>query len=223
MADFLLVPGGWQGGWAFDSVSEQLRAAGHNVLALTLAGLESNPVSTGPTPNLDAHVEQVLTSLDEFEDVVLAGHSYAGLVIASAADRLPGRIAHLVFIDAYVPADGDSCWSLTTPAFRDMFVAGAAADGRTVAPPAGMDPRARPHPLPAYLQAVRLADPTYQRVSARTLIHSAGWSGTPFTEQYQRLLADPAWTVHTLDCGHNAMRERPDELTALLSNCAPTN
>jgi pimeloyl-ACP methyl ester carboxylesterase len=215
MAVYVLIPGGWKGGWAFDPVTERLRDAGHEAHAVTLAGL-GEPGSASAS-NLDTHIEQVVNLLrsDDLTDVQLCGHSYGGMVIAGVADRVPERIARLVHIDAYVPDDGDSCWSLTSDYFRQLFVAGAAADGRTVAVPPGMDPRARPHPVASFLQAVRLAG-NYLQVPRRTLVHLTGWPETPFNAQYERLRADPDWEVITIDCGHNVMAERPDELSAAL-------
>lgn len=55
----------------------------------------------------------------------LAGHSYGGMAITGAADRAPQRVRRLVYVDAYVPQDGASCWTLTNDTFRQAFVAGA--------------------------------------------------------------------------------------------------
>jgi thioesterase domain-containing protein len=159
---FVMVPGGWQGGWVFDSVAAELRGRGHEVEAVTLSGLEPDgPVAFNP-PNLDTHIDQVAEIVERSGEgpLALCGHSYAGLVIAGVADRLGDRIDQLVFIDAYVPDDGDSCWSLTSDTFRELFIAGARADGRWVAVPDGMDPRARPHPLASFVQSISLTNGT---------------------------------------------------------------
>jgi hypothetical protein len=144
------------------------------------------------------------------------------MVIAAAADRAGGRISRLVHLDAYVPRDGESCWSLTTEAYRQAFVAGAAATGYAVQPPYrpgrpnGGDPRRRPHPLASLLQTIRLTGAVDQ-VPRRDFIYCSGWeSGTPFTELRTRLEADPEWQVHDLPTAHNAMREAPEAVAALL-------
>lgn len=216
MTTFVFVPGGWHGAWDFDPVTERLRSAGHDARAVTLAGLgEGDPA---PTANLDTHIGQVADLIrdDDLADVHLCGHSYGGMVVAGVADRVPERIGRVVYLDAYVPENGDSCWSLTSDRYRALFVAGAAADGRTVAPPPGLDPRARPHPVASFLQGVRLGG-AHRRIPRRAFVYLTGWVGTPFTAQYERLRADPEWEVHVLDCGHNVMAERPDELVALLT------
>jgi hypothetical protein len=92
MATFILIPGGWQGGWVYEKVAAGLTAHGHKALPI------------------------------------------------GAADADPSRIQALVYVDAYVPDSGDSVWSLTTPRFRDLFVAGAKADGLTCAPRFGVGP-----------------------------------------------------------------------------------
>lgn len=218
MTTFVLVPGGWHGGWDFDPVTKRLRAAGHQVWPVTLTGLGDNDPPEAATANLDTHIEQIveLMRAENLTGVHLCGHSYGGMVIAGVADRVPERIDRLVHIDASVPDNGDSCWSLMNDDYRALFIAGAAADGRIIAVPSGLDPRARSHPVASFLQAVRLTG-AHRRVRHRTLVHCSGWPGTPFTAQYERLRADPDWAVHVIDCGHNVMAERPDDLVTILT------
>jgi len=145
MARFVLVPGGWHGGWAFEAVGKRLASEGHAVRALTLSGLGDEPAHG---VNLERHVDEVARALHEDETpAVLVGHSYAGMVITGAADRLPSRVGALVYADAYVPEHGDSVWSLTSQAYRDRFIAGVAADGLNCAAPGHLDPRCRAHPM----------------------------------------------------------------------------
>ena len=219
---FVLVPGGWQGGWVFDAVAAQVRRHGHRVDAVTLAGLgEDGADDVDRPPNLDTHVDQVAEIVQRHtgDSLVLAGHSYAGLVIAGVADRLGDRLDHVVFIDAYVPADGDSCWSLTTDTFREQFVAGSRADGRWVTVPDGLDPRARPHPLPSFLQAIRLSDHT-EPAYTRTYVSGGDWRGSPFGELTERLRRDPGWQVHDIPVGHNIARRDPSRLADVLLGLA---
>lgn len=213
-----MVPGGWQGGWVFDSVAAELHQHGHRVEAVTLSGLDSNrPVDLTRPPNLDTHIDQVAEIIDRGDEmpVALCGHSYGGMVIAGVADRLSDRLDQLVFIDAYVPDDGDSCWSLTSDTFRDLFVAGARADGRWVAVPEGLDPRARPHPLPSFIQSIRL-EGTHRHTLGRTFISGGAWPGSPFLTLTERLTKDPDWRVHEIPVGHNIARRDPLSLAAVL-------
>src|SRR5207248_1247925 len=100
------------------------RGGGHQALPVTLTGVGERAHLLTPGTNLDTHVQDVVRLLEAegVEDAVLCGHSYGGMVITGVADRVPGRIARLVYVDAYVPRDGQSCWALTTEAFRSFFV-----------------------------------------------------------------------------------------------------
>ncbi|WP_410788677.1 alpha/beta fold hydrolase [Kribbella sp. C-35] len=220
-----MVPGGWQGGWVFDSVAGELRGRGHEVEAVTLAGLEQEvPLDLERPANLDTHIDQVAEIVERNADgqLALCGHSYAGLVIAGVADRLGDRIDQLVFIDAYVPDDGDSCWTLTSDTFRELFISGASADGRWVAVPEGLDSRARAHPLASFLQSVRLEDNAWPALG-RMYISGGEWSGSPFLELTERLRKDPAWRVHEIPVGHNIARRDPQSLADVLDALAPAN
>ena len=220
MATFILVPGAWHGGWAFERVVPLLERAGHTVHAMTLTGLRpEDDADAVATANLDVHVADVLALIDAegITDATLVGHSYAGLVIAAAADRAHGRVSRLVHLDAYVPRDGDSCWSLTTEAYRRAFVAGATSSGYAVRPPdrPGRDARRRPHPFASLVQTVRLTGAETQ-VAQRDFVSCSGWEGTPFAEVRDRLVADPGWRVRELPTGHDAMREDPGAVAELL-------
>jgi pimeloyl-ACP methyl ester carboxylesterase len=218
MATFVLVPGGWHGSWSYEAVVPLLERAGHAVHALTLTGLRpDDDGATVATANLDTHADDVLRLLDraDITSATLVGHSYGGMVIAAAADRAGGRVSRLVHLDAYVPRDGESCWSSTTERYRQVFVAGAAATGYAVRPPDGGDPRRRPHPFASFLQTIRLTGALAQ-VPRREFVYCSGWDGTPFAELRTRLDADPGWQVHDLPTGHDAMHEAPDAVAALL-------
>ncbi|THA75529.1 alpha/beta fold hydrolase [Streptomyces sp. A0642] len=219
MTTFVLVPGAWKGSWSFEAVTPLLERAGHTVHALTLTGLRpDDDRSTVASANLDTHADDVLRLLDRHRvtDATLVGHSYAGMVIAAAADRAAGRISRLVHLDAYVPRDGESCWSSTNAHFRDVFAAGAAATGYAVRPPGDGDPRRRPHPLASFVQTIRLTG-AHERVTRREFVYCSGWEDrTPFAALRTRLRADPAWRVHELPTGHDAMHEAPEAVAALL-------
>ncbi|WP_234312125.1 alpha/beta fold hydrolase [Streptomyces griseus] len=220
---FVMVPGGWQGGWVFDSVAAELHRDGHHVEAVTLAGLEPDgPADAYRPPNLDTHIDQVAEIIDRGDatPVALCGHSYGGMVITGVADRLSDRLDHLVYIDAYVPDHGDSCWSLTSDRFREMFIAGARTDGQWVAVPEGLDPRARPHPLASFIQSIKLHG-TPNGALGRTFISGGAWPGSPFLPLTQRLRNDPDWQVHDIPVGHNIARRDPHKLAATLRALPP--
>ncbi|MYS94564.1 MULTISPECIES: alpha/beta fold hydrolase [Streptomyces] len=107
MTNFVLVAGTWLGAWAWDEVAAQLRAAGHDVHPLTLSGLAEKQ---GAAAGLETHVRDVVDEVDRLgrRDVVLVGHSYAGIPVGQAAERIGDRLRRVVFVDANVPVDGES-------------------------------------------------------------------------------------------------------------------
>jgi pimeloyl-ACP methyl ester carboxylesterase len=221
MATFILVPGAWKGSWAYETVVPLLECAGHTVHTVTLTGLHpDDDEATVATANLDTHADDVLRLLDRAHvtNATLVGHSYGGMVIAATADRADGRISRLIHLDAFVPRDGESWYSLVNDYFRKVFAAGTATTGYAVLPPSGgrNDPRRRPQPVASFLQTIRLTGAVDQ-VPRREFVYCSGWEGqTPFRELRNRLDADPEWQVHDLPTGHDVMHEAPEAVAALL-------
>jgi pimeloyl-ACP methyl ester carboxylesterase len=215
---FVLIPGAWHGGWAYDTVTTKMEQEGKKCISLTLPGLEIAYGIQDKIINLDTNIQYVVDILlkENITHIILCGHSYAGLVITGVADKIPERIHALVYIDAYIPKDGDSCWSLTSEAYRQIFVTGASGNGFTVADRPGADSRRRPHPLPTLLQSLHLTG-NYQQVRNRTFIYMTGWEGTPFKKQYETLKNAPGWHIVTVPCGHDIMKENPDKLVEILN------
>ncbi|MER5811907.1 alpha/beta hydrolase family protein [Streptomyces sp. NPDC002033] len=225
MTTFVLVPGAWHGAWTFEPLARQLRAHGHQAFALTLTGVGDRRHLLSSSVNLDTHIADVVNLLAEHEvtDAVLVGHSYGGMVITGAADRAPERVAGLVYVDALVPGDGDSCWSLVTERERGWYLNGVGETGYASAPLPFFDPRATPHPLASLMQAVRLEGGLDRIAGPRDFVYATGWGGgSPFTALYERLSADPSWRTHIVASGHNVMGEAPDELLKVLLDAAPT-
>ncbi|MCB5169247.1 alpha/beta fold hydrolase [Streptomyces bambusae] len=216
MTTYVLVPGAWHGAWTFEPMARALRRAGHEAYPLTLTGIGARKHLLTASVNLDTHIDDVLGLLadEDLTDVVLVGHSYGGMVITGAADRAPDRVAGLVYVDALVPENGDSCWSLVDRHQREWYLEGTAAGGYASEPLPFFDPRATAHPLASLMQAVRLQGPP---AASRTFVYAEGWGEvSPFGPVYERLSADPSWVAHALDSGHDVMRDRPEELLEIL-------
>src|SRR5215203_1442441 len=117
MATFVLVPGAWHGGWWFDPLARRLRRHGHEAYPLTLTGVGDRNYLLTDSVNLD-NIQDLANVLEaeRIEDAVLVGHSYGGMVITGVADRVPERVDALVYVDAFVPRDGDppGTWPLMT-------------------------------------------------------------------------------------------------------------
>src|SRR2546421_9380647 len=110
MATFVLVHGAWHGGWCWQKVIPFLEEASHEVYAPTLTGLAERASELSPDVGLDTHIQDIVGELQEkhLHGVILVGHSYGGMVITGVVDQVPERIAHLVYLDTFVPRDGES-------------------------------------------------------------------------------------------------------------------
>ncbi len=218
MAWFVLVPGACHGGWWFEPVAEALRQAGHTADAVTLSGLDPQG-PPAPTANLDTHIAEVVELLAaRDEQAVLVGHSYAGSVITGVADRLPGQIAALVYLDAFVPEDGESCWSMTNDEQRAWYGTASGSTGLAVEPLPFFDVRARPHPLGTLMQRSKLTG-EHKSVGRRHYVAATAteWlEHSPFVGVAERVRRDPDWTVTDLDSSHNFLAHGPTDLLRLL-------
>ena len=224
MTTFVLVPGMCHGAWCFDDLIASLRSAGHRVLPVTLSGVAERAHVLPGGVNLDTHITDVLAAIDAAgeaaaDDVVLVGHSYGGMVITGVADRIPDRIDSLVFLDAVMPHDGESCWDLVNEEERQWYLE-VDATGFGVPPMSFFDPRATSHPLASVLQPLRLTG-DLNRFRARVFVYALDWPGeSPLQRSYERVRDDPSWVVHELDAKHNLMRDAPEELLRIVLQAA---
>src|SRR5215831_12178138 len=115
MAIFVLVHGAWFGGWCWQKVIPFLEAAGREVYAPSLTGLAERASELSPDVGLETHIQDIVGLLKEknLNGVILVGHSYGGMVITGVVDQVPERIAHLVYLDTFVPRDGESMTSIS--------------------------------------------------------------------------------------------------------------
>lgn len=127
----VLVHGGWHGGWHWDEVAARLRQTGAEVFAPTLPGLAERSGEATSTINLSDHIADVVSLIDEkdLRDIVLVGHSYGGMVITGVVHERPERVSKLVYLDAFVPEDGQSVGDILGDEFRAGARAAAEAAG----------------------------------------------------------------------------------------------
>lgn len=121
---FVLVHGGWCGGWWMSRVASALRHQGADVFAPTLTGLGERAHLASPEIGLSTHVRDVLGVLhyEDLRDVVLVGHSYGGAVVTGVADRARDRLRRLIYMDAFVLKDGQSLQDVCPPGMAELFV-----------------------------------------------------------------------------------------------------
>ncbi|MGW8885778.1 alpha/beta fold hydrolase [Streptomyces sp. NPDC055749] len=230
MSEFVLVAGAWLGSWAWDEVAPELRAAGHGAHPLTLTGLaEKKDLAAGQ----QTHVQDIVDEVERLglRDVVLVGHSYAGIPVGQAAERLADRLTRVVFVDAGVPADGESFASvwwegrekLETPIRENGgfwapltaadFEGQDLTDGQIARFVAG----ATPHPGAALTEPATLSRSLGELPATyiKCLL-----DGPDPSEDVAELLKSEHWNLVTMDTGHWPMFSRPRELAAILHGAA---
>ncbi len=131
MATYVLVHGAWQTAATWDLVTPKLEAAGHRVVVPLLSGLENDSTPLSPAIGLQTHIDDVLRALvdENLQDAILVGHSYAGMILTSVAEHARQRLSRLVYVDAFVPSDGQSAMDLFPEAFAQRLRQRADAEG----------------------------------------------------------------------------------------------
>lgn len=242
MANFVLVHGAWHGGWCWQRVTSLLQAQGHRVHAVTLTGLGERAHLLAPSITLDTHIDDVISAIEveELHDVILAVHSYAGMIGTAVADRLGKHLKHLVYVDAVVPKPGESWSSTQSAAVQQQRLSAAQASTRFSFPPP--DPevfglrgedhewvkrRQTPHPGNTY-QAPLDFDIARVAAIARTFINCT--QPALGTIEPSRLRVkdakfwDGAWLPNSkvveIKTGHDPMISEPAALTKILIDCA---
>ena len=236
MTTYILVHGAWHGGWCWTRVARRLREAGHEVFTPTMTGLGDRAHLGGSGIDLDAHIADICAvfETEEIERAVLCGHSYAGMVVTGVADRLANRISALVYLDAFIPEDGQSLFDIQGPARADLFrdMAAKSGDGWGIAPvsaeyfgvmtpedAAWVDRRCTPQPIATYEQPVRRggADAAIPR---KLYILADKHPNSRFGPIAEKLRNDPGWEYHGIAAGHDVMVDKPDDLTKILLGAA---
>jgi pimeloyl-ACP methyl ester carboxylesterase len=221
--NFVLVHGAWHGGWCWRRVADRLTARGHRVFTPTLTGLADRSHLLDERIDLTTHITDVvnLIAWEDLDRIVLCGHSYGGMVVTGVADKVADRVAALVYLDAFVPENGQAMRDIVTRPLADVaFIPPIPAEVFKVNPAdrAYVDAKCTPHPAGTMSERLVLSG-AYKTVPKRCFIWAADYAGatTRFYEQYK---ADPAWSVHAVACGHDVMLDKPDELAALLEQAA---
>jgi len=231
---FVLVHGAWAGGLVWRSIARALRSKGHEAYAPTLTGLGERKHLLSRQIDLDTHIQDVLGVIaeEDLSDLVLVGHSYGGMVITGVADAIPDKISSLVYLDAFVPENGEALAGIvqTGPGrVRPSLLAGA----EWLAPCPPIEAFGEPsdavrefgarktsaHPVACFTQPVRLTG-GIELIRRKMYIYCNDPQPTTFTPFYEKLRRKDGWAVHTLPCTHMVQFDMPEELTALLLQAA---
>ena len=226
MATFVAVHGAWVGGWYWRQVACLLRAAGHGVFTPTLTGLGERVHLIDPRVDLATHVEDIANVLryEDLRDVVLVGHSYAGMVITGVAERVPERLARLVYLDAFVPGDGQALADLIPPDVLEWFVerARTMGDGWRIPHDPPDEDRRTDFTLAALLQPLVVRSPEAAELP-RAYVACLESRDVPLFAHFADAAARArreGWTYCELPTDHMPMETMPNELAETLLSFA---
>lgn len=234
----IFVHGGFHGGWCWVRVAAPLRAQGWQVYTPSLTGLADRAHLLTPAVGLETHVQDIvgLITSEELDKVVLCGHSAAGAVITVVADRVPSRIAGLLYLDASLPSNGQSMLDFMgdSQGIPALFRAQAAERGEGWRVPAGLpfdaagfgiddaadaawvNRRISDHPLAAFTEPVLLSG-AGERVTRRSYIRCEGFQIAHGEPLIARLEQDPRWHTERWDCGHSPHITAPPRVVAAVT------
>lgn len=233
MTTVVLLHGAWHGGWCWSRVATPLREDGHAVFCPTFTGVSDRAHLLSPSVGLGTHVEDVVRLIDfeGLDDVVLVGHSYAGLVVSGVAQRRPERLRLRVHLDAFVPRDGEAGIDLLPEEVAHHYREAVAGPGfGWLIPPRSLEvlgvtasrdldwltPRLTPQPWLTYSEPARLG--VDEDGVPGAYIECTDWMRV-FRPQAERARTR-GWPVHELPTGHESMVTAPDDLAKLLLSVA---
>ncbi len=229
MAIVVLAHGGWSSAWAWKKVRPLMAAAGHQFFTPTYTGLGERAHLASPSNDLETHIEDVLGVLkfEDLREVMLIGHSYGGMVATGVADRAGDRVARLIYLDAFVPTNGQALTDLVPPAERERLLGSVqTGDGWRVTPnPTPPDTLPEdlewitkfrmPQSVKCFTQPLRLQ----AKVDVpRVFIHCTRYADKKPFGQFANLAKDrPGWQFYELDASHSPNITAPTALMKVLT------
>jgi len=226
---YVLVHGGWRGGWAWRPLVDILEAKGHKVYAPSLTGLGDRSHLLNKDIRLKTHVMDIvnIVKYERLENIVLVGHSAAGFVITEVANEIPDKIETIVYLDAFLPNAGESAnntaseraqasqneakakGEISMPAFPAKAFGGKEENWEWI------DSLSVPHPLMTLMDPVSSTEGR-DSIGNRIYIRSTGFNLPAFNKAYEQTKDDPAWKSFIMECGHDISIDCPDELADIL-------
>jgi pimeloyl-ACP methyl ester carboxylesterase len=230
---FVLVHGAWHGGWCWQRVAERLRRSGHTVFTPTLTGLGERSHLLRAGIDLKTHIADIVNVMkwEGLKDVVLCGHSYGGFVISGVAEEMADAIRSIVFLDAFVPLNGEAIVDLTGPAVRDAARTAlqrgdiaipprsAEAFGVNAADRAWVDRLCVGQPIGCFTDTIALTG-ARDRIPRKSYIRAASYANPGFDRAYGALKSDRSWRTYDVPSGHDVMVDMPDRLSEILLEVA---
>lgn len=216
----VIVHGAWGGGWDWKHVDQLLTADGHKVYRPTLASQGERSHLANTNIDLDTHIQDIVNVIlwEDLHDVVLVGHSYGGMVITGVADRVPDRIKRLVYVDAFVPNNGESAYAIRGHTGIDLPITNG------LIPPVWLKgnpppPHDVPQPARTFSEPIALTNQAVAGKLPVTYILTVDKGQPPekdaFYPFYQRAKAR-GWSSIIMEGDHNVQRSHPKELVKVI-------
>jgi len=225
---FLVCHGAWSAGWAWKKMHPLMNKAGHRLVTPTYTGLGERAHLANPSIDLETHIEDMLNVIkyEDLRDIVLIGHSYGGMVATGVADRARDRVVQLIYLDAFVPDDGQSLLDLNQPARQRMQELAKDGDGWRV-PPNPTPPDTPPTdlewlterrvdmPIKCFLMPLELRGG--ELTLPRSYIYATRIAPADTFGQFaERTKSGAGWHYHEIDASHSPHVTAPEALMALL-------
>ncbi|MBX9826110.1 MAG: alpha/beta hydrolase [Xanthobacteraceae bacterium] len=230
---FVLVHGAWHGAWCWRRVADLLEKKGHKVFTPTLTGLGACSHLLSKDVNLATHFTDVVNLIEweNLSDVVLVGHSYGGYIVSGVAEKVGGKIGSIVFLDAFLPENGESLAAGASQPVKDAIAAALGRGELSLKPvPAAVfrvneadrawvDGKCTPHPIATLTDKITLTG-ARDRIAKKSYIRAAGYPSIPFDAVLAKVKLNSTWKTYEMTAGHDAMVDQPQELTDLLLQVA---
>lgn len=225
----ILVHGAWHGGWCWRPVSDALVKQGHRVFSPTLTGLGERSHLIGKSINLTTHITDIANVI-QFEDlsnIVLVGHSYGGIIISGVAERLADRISSIVFLDAFLPEDGETLLQKSSPAFVAAINAAIEKGESGIKPPpaaafgvaekdrAWVDGKTTAQPVGKYTEPAVFKGGR-DKIAKKTYVRAKGYKSATFDANLAKAKDSGQWKTVELDIGHDVMVIDPAQVTSII-------
>jgi len=229
---FLVCHGAWSAGWAWKKMHPLMQAAGHRLVTPSYTGLGERAHLAHQGLDLEAHIQDVLNVIryEDLRDIVLVGHSYGGMVATGVADRVRDKVTQLIYIDAFVPGDGQSLFDLNEGGRAHLQKIAKEGDGWRV-PPMQTPPDTAPAdvewlstrrvqmPIKCFEQQLKLQNGPL--TLPRSYIYATRITPADTFGRFSQMTKnDPAWRYFEIDASHSPNVTAPEALMGLLEKIA---
>jgi pimeloyl-ACP methyl ester carboxylesterase len=226
---FVLVHGSSAGGWCYRRVADLLEREGHKVYAPTLTGLGERSHLMSGLITLDTHITDIVNVIrwESLDNFVLVGHSYGGWIISGVAEQIERKISSIVFLDAFMPENGQRVLDTNSPRSRaEIEEALRKAEVARPAPPASVwnvnakdqpwvNEKFTAQPVGVAFTAIRLTG-ARDRVRKKAYVRAKGYDNPNFERYYATVKSDPSWRTYEMPCGHEVMIDMPERTAEIL-------